>query len=343
MAAARPRRVLRRRAGGPAARGLASTWGPKPVLHLHTRRRRGATRRHPTCRRCTVPPPPGNRPLFDALTRWAAGVVHRADRPDPGDGARAARVKLRPGRRAGGRSSPSPSATPSRRSRRRPSSLASPSYDQADRGQPGQRLPSARLADRSSAGRQRVRRSAGDRRHLPSSCAPGIADCHVAHAPALTALCAQNRQRLQALRPELVRAAHAISWGLEIPHDDAARAARPGPRRPAGEAGCPRRRGSNPYVAAAGPPGRRHLLGAQTRARTRRISSRRLRVRRKRCRPSRATLEAALAALEVGDEAVSSRLGAPFMQLYTAIKRNEIARFHAAVTDWERAEYLELV
>jgi glutamine synthetase len=30
------------------------------------------------------------------------------------------------------------------------------------------------------------------------------------------------------------------------------------------------------------------------------------------------------------------------MQLYTAIKRNEIARFHAAVTDWERAEYLEL-
>ncbi len=160
---------------------------------------------------------------------------------------------------------------------------------------------------------------------------------HVAHAPALTRALRADGQRLQALRPELVRAADAISWGLEnrttmlrVPLARG-RGTRLENRLP--EAA------TNPYVAAAGclvagllgldaGPDAPHFVEANAYVEA--------------LPPLPPTLEAALAALEA-DEAVAARLGAPFMQLYTAIKRNEIARFHAAVTDWERAEYLDLV
>ena len=35
-------------------------------------------------------------------------------------------------------------------------------------------------------------------------------------------------------------------------------------------------------------------------------------------------------------------LGEDFVRVFTAVKRFELARFHAHVTDWERNEYLEL-
>jgi len=35
-------------------------------------------------------------------------------------------------------------------------------------------------------------------------------------------------------------------------------------------------------------------------------------------------------------------LGADFVRVFTAVKRFELGRFHALVSDWEVNEYLEL-
>lgn len=53
------------------------------------------------------------------------------------------------------------------------------------------------------------------------------------------------------------------------------------------------------------------------------------------------TLDAALDALD-RDEAFQQALGAEFIKVFTAVKRFELARFHAHVSDWETNEYLEL-
>ena len=53
------------------------------------------------------------------------------------------------------------------------------------------------------------------------------------------------------------------------------------------------------------------------------------------------TLDDALNALE-SDEAFRSILGDEFVQVFTTIKRSELARLKAHVTDWERDEYLEM-
>jgi glutamine synthetase len=52
-------------------------------------------------------------------------------------------------------------------------------------------------------------------------------------------------------------------------------------------------------------------------------------------------LDEALNALEQ-DEAFRSILGDEFVQVFTTIKRSELARLKAHVTDWERDEYLEM-
>ena len=57
--------------------------------------------------------------------------------------------------------------------------------------------------------------------------------------------------------------------------------------------------------------------------------------------PFPATLEAALAALEA-DRAVVDLLGEEFVTVFTTMKRAELARFNAHVTQWERDEYIEL-
>ena len=57
--------------------------------------------------------------------------------------------------------------------------------------------------------------------------------------------------------------------------------------------------------------------------------------------PFPATLEAALAALEA-DEAMVDLLGEEFVTVFTTMKRAELARFNAHVTQWERDEYIEL-
>jgi len=53
------------------------------------------------------------------------------------------------------------------------------------------------------------------------------------------------------------------------------------------------------------------------------------------------SLDEALDALEA-DPAMRERLGEDFIKVFVAVKRFELARFHGHITDWERAEYLEL-
>ena len=57
--------------------------------------------------------------------------------------------------------------------------------------------------------------------------------------------------------------------------------------------------------------------------------------------PFPANLEAALAALEA-DTAMVDLLGEEFVTVFTTMKRAELARFNAHVTQWERDEYIEL-
>ena len=37
-----------------------------------------------------------------------------------------------------------------------------------------------------------------------------------------------------------------------------------------------------------------------------------------------------------------SEFGAPFVDYLALVKRHEVARFNAAVTDWEQREYFEV-
>jgi glutamine synthetase len=53
------------------------------------------------------------------------------------------------------------------------------------------------------------------------------------------------------------------------------------------------------------------------------------------------SLDEALLALE-GDAVLCEALGAGFVEYWTRIKRAELARFHAEVTDWEHREYFDL-
>ncbi len=57
--------------------------------------------------------------------------------------------------------------------------------------------------------------------------------------------------------------------------------------------------------------------------------------------PLPTTLDEALNALE-SDKEFRAILGDEFVQVFTTMKRSELARLKAHVTDWERAEYLEM-
>ena len=57
--------------------------------------------------------------------------------------------------------------------------------------------------------------------------------------------------------------------------------------------------------------------------------------------PLPTTLDEALNALE-RDEEFRAILGDEFVQVFTAMKRSELARMKAHVSDWERNEYMEM-
>lgn len=58
-------------------------------------------------------------------------------------------------------------------------------------------------------------------------------------------------------------------------------------------------------------------------------------------RPLPLTLEEAIAALEADTE-LREILGEEFVHVFTAVKRSELNRFKAHVSDWEKAEYMEI-
>ena len=53
------------------------------------------------------------------------------------------------------------------------------------------------------------------------------------------------------------------------------------------------------------------------------------------------TLDESLAALEA-DREFAGMLGGEFVSVYTVMRRHELARFRAHITDWEKSEYLEI-
>jgi len=57
--------------------------------------------------------------------------------------------------------------------------------------------------------------------------------------------------------------------------------------------------------------------------------------------PLPATLDVALEALERDDQ-FRALVGNEFVEVFTTMKRSELMRLKAHVTDWERAEYLEM-
>ncbi len=97
---------------------------------------------------------------------------------------------------------------------------------------------------------------------------------------------------------------------------------------------------SNPYLLAAGVLAA-GLLGIEAEA-TLREQSRQTTSEENPALPRfPQTLDSALDALEA-DSALRDMLGVEFIRVFTAMKRFELDRFHAHVTDWEIKEYLEL-
>jgi glutamine synthetase len=53
-------------------------------------------------------------------------------------------------------------------------------------------------------------------------------------------------------------------------------------------------------------------------------------------------LEAALDALESEGDVFRKAFGGPFVDFVLSVKRHELGRFRAHVTDWEQREYFEV-
>ena len=156
------------------------------------------------------------------------------------------------------------------------------------------------------------------------------------HAKAMQALIGPTPNCYHRLKPHTFAPSN-ISWGIE----DRTAMVR---MKDAGQDNChiEMRAASglaNPYLAAAGVLAA-GLLGIQAKGDLPTPSS----------GPSEddpkhkklaASLEESLAALKK-DKPMQEMLGADFMQLFTAVKEAELARFRSHVTDWERDEYLEV-
>ncbi|SMF19217.1 glutamine synthetase [Tistlia consotensis] len=156
------------------------------------------------------------------------------------------------------------------------------------------------------------------------------------HAPALTALIAPTPNCYHRLKPHTFAPSN-VSWGIED------RSALVRSKATGDEGTHHEMRGAsglaNPYLSAAGTLAA-GLLGLQGKLKLGPQSKgpseddpRHPKL------PSR--LDLSLAALEA-DKAFGAMLGADFLKLFTAVKGAELQRFWDHVTDWERAEYMEL-
>lgn len=188
-----------------------------------------------------------------------------------------------------------------------------------------------------------VDRKTGRNAFLDTKAKDGLSDAarHFAagilkHAPALTALIAPTPNCYHRLKPHTFAPSN-ISWGIED------RSALVRTKATGDEATHHEMRGAsalaNPYLSAAGTLAA-GLLGMKGRMKLGPQSKGPSEDDPKLPKLAK-SLEASLAALE-SDKAFAQMLGPDFLKLFLAVKNAELARFHDHVTDWERAEYLEL-
>jgi glutamine synthetase len=158
----------------------------------------------------------------------------------------------------------------------------------------------------------------------------------LAHAPALMALVGPTPNCYHRLKPHTF-APSSISWGIE----DRSAFVRTKATRDSGTHHEMRAASAlaNPYLSAAGTLAA-GLLGLKAKLKLEPQS-----VGPSEDDPAHAklptSLEQSLAHLEA-DSNFGQMLGADFLKLYLAVKRNELARFRGHITDWERNEYLEV-
>jgi glutamine synthetase len=156
------------------------------------------------------------------------------------------------------------------------------------------------------------------------------------HAPALTALIAPTPNCYHRLKPHTFAPSN-VSWGIED------RSALVRTKASRDEATHHEMRGAsalaNPYLSAAGTLAA-GLLGIEGKLKLGPQSKGPSEDDPKHPKlPQR--LEPALAAL-AADKAFGAKLGPDFLKLFAAVKGAELQRFYDHVTDWERAEYMEL-
>jgi glutamine synthetase len=157
------------------------------------------------------------------------------------------------------------------------------------------------------------------------------------HAPAMMPLINPTPNCYHRLKPHTFAPSN-ISWGVED------RSALVRVKATGDEATHIEMRGaaaiSNPYltasaVLAAG------LLGVKAKAKIQEMSADVPSEDNPKFAKFAPNLERALADLEA-DEEMTKLLGPDLVHVFTTVKRYELARFHAHITDWERSEYMDV-
>ena len=156
------------------------------------------------------------------------------------------------------------------------------------------------------------------------------------HAPALMALIGPTPNCYHRIKPHTFAPSN-ISWGIE----DRSALVRTKATKDSGTHHEMRGASAlaNPYLSAAGTLAA-GLLGIQGKLKLQPQSKGPSEDDPQHTKLPR-SLEQSLANLDA-DAAFGRMLGADFLKLFLAVKRNELARFRSHITDWERNEYIEV-
>ena len=156
------------------------------------------------------------------------------------------------------------------------------------------------------------------------------------HAPALMALANPTPNCYRRLKPHTFAPSN-VSWGIED-RTALVRLKATGDEQTHLENRVPSAL-ANPYLSAAATLAG-GLLGLEKKSKLQR-TSKGVSEEDPGFKPLPGTLEASLDAL-AKDKAYGKMLGEEFIEVFTAVKRNELGRFHAQITEWETNEYLEI-
>ncbi|MFQ5784923.1 MAG: glutamine synthetase family protein [Alphaproteobacteria bacterium] len=156
------------------------------------------------------------------------------------------------------------------------------------------------------------------------------------HAPAMMALANPTPNCYRRLKPHTFAPSN-ISWGIED-RTALVRVKATGDEQTHIEVRVPSAL-SNPYLAAAGALAG-GLLGLDKKKKLQR-TSKGVSEADAGFAPLPATLDAALDAL-ARDRVYVKALGEEFVEVFSAVKRFELGRFHEHISDWETSEYLDV-